>query len=95
MPEINRKIILASRPPGVPTADNFELRQTPLTPLDNGQIRVRNHSLSLDSYMRGRVNEAKSYTPSQASWSGWGSGGSQTINAVRPSKEALSADWRP
>ncbi len=65
MPETNRQIILASRPPGIPSADNFALRETPLTPLGDGEVRVRSHFLSLDPYMRGRMNEARSYAPPQ------------------------------
>lgn len=54
---------LKSRPEGLPTADNFELKQIDLPPLGDGMIRVRNHWLSVDPYMRGRMNDAKSYVP--------------------------------
>ena len=54
---------LASRPEGLPTADNFELRETALPPLGEGQLRVRNLWLSVDPYMRGRMNDVKSYVP--------------------------------
>jgi hypothetical protein len=54
---------LKSRPEGMPTADNFELRDIELPPLGDGMIRVRNHWLSVDPYMRGRMNDAKSYVP--------------------------------
>jgi NADPH-dependent curcumin reductase CurA len=54
---------LKSRPEGTPTADNFELREIELPPLGEGMIRVRNHWLSVDPYMRGRMNDAKSYVP--------------------------------
>jgi hypothetical protein len=54
---------LKSRPEGMPTADNFELRDIELPPLADGMIRVRNHWLSVDPYMRGRMNDAKSYVP--------------------------------
>ena len=54
---------LKSRPEGMPTADNFELRDIELPALGDGMIRVRNHWLSVDPYMRGRMNDAKSYVP--------------------------------
>src|SRR3954464_1943528 len=54
---------LKSRPQGTPTADNFELKDIDLPPLGDGMIRVRNHWLSVDPYMRGRMNEVKSYIP--------------------------------
>ena len=54
---------LKSHPEGTPTADNFELRDIDLPPLGDGMIRVRNHWLSVDPYMRGRMNDAKSYVP--------------------------------
>ena len=54
---------LKSRPQGMPTADNFELKETALPPLADGMIRVRNRWLSVDPYMRGRMNDVKSYVP--------------------------------
>jgi NADPH-dependent curcumin reductase len=65
MTEINRQILLVSRPQGDATASNFRLVETPLAPLADGQFRVRNHYLSLDPYMRGRMNDSKSYAPPQ------------------------------
>jgi NADPH-dependent curcumin reductase CurA len=62
---INRQILLVSRPQGAASVDNFKLVETPLEPLADGQVRVRNHFLSLDPYMRGRMNESKSYAASQ------------------------------
>ncbi len=61
----NRQILLASRPDGEATAANFQLQETDLAPLAEGQVRVRNHYLSLDPYMRGRMNAGKSYAPPQ------------------------------
>jgi NADPH-dependent curcumin reductase CurA len=66
MPEMNRQILLASRPEGEVSPDNFRLVETPLAPLAEGQVRVRNHFLSLDPYMRGRMNAGKSYAAPQA-----------------------------
>jgi NADPH-dependent curcumin reductase CurA len=60
---VSREIRLASRPKGVPTADDFTLAQTELQPLEVGQVVVRNHFMSVDPYMRGRMNDSKSYVP--------------------------------
>src|SRR4051812_36214418 len=65
MPTTNRQILLASRPQGEPTTDNFRLVETPLAPLQDGQVLVKHHYLSLDPYMRGRMNDAKSYAAPQ------------------------------
>jgi NADPH-dependent curcumin reductase CurA len=54
---------LKSRPNGMPTADNFELRDISLPPIEDGQVHVRNLFLSVDPYMRGRMNDVKSYVP--------------------------------
>jgi NADPH-dependent curcumin reductase CurA len=54
---------LKSRPQGMPTHDNFELKEVELPPLGDGQVRVRNLWLSVDPYMRGRMNDVKSYVP--------------------------------
>ncbi len=62
---VNRQIQLASRPQGEPTADNFKLVESAVPALVEGQVLVRNHYLSLDPYMRGRMNEGKSYAQPQ------------------------------
>ena len=54
---------LMSRPNGMPTAENFALKDQPASPLDEGMIRVANRFLSVDPYMRGRMNDVKSYVP--------------------------------
>lgn len=61
----NQQIILDNRPQGEALASNFKLvaRETP--PLQDGQVLVRHHFLSLDPYMRGRMNEGKSYAQPQ------------------------------
>jgi NADPH-dependent curcumin reductase CurA len=59
----SREIRLASRPDGVPTAENFSLEQVELDELKEGQVLVRNRFMSVDPYMRGRMNEGKSYVP--------------------------------
>ena len=62
---VNRQIQLASRPEGEPVASNFRLVEQPLGPLADGQVLVRHEWLSLDPYMRGRMNDAKSYAAPQ------------------------------
>ena len=54
---------LKSRPDGKPTSENFPLKDIELPPVQHGQARVRNLWLSVDPYMRGRMNESKSYIP--------------------------------
>src|SRR5215213_8576524 len=54
---------LKSRPQGLPTSENFELGDIDLPPLGDGMVRVRNLWLSVDPYMRGRMNDVKSYVP--------------------------------
>ena len=56
-----RQIVLAARPIGVPTLGNFRLATGPLPVPSDGQLLLRTRYLSLDPYMRGRMNDAKSY----------------------------------
>jgi len=62
----NQQIVLDNRPQGEAVASNFKLVATETPPLQDGQVLVRHHYLSLDPYMRGRMNESKSYAASQA-----------------------------
>ena len=62
----NRRIVLASRPEAEAQLANFRLEEVDLPPLVEGQVRVRHHWLSLDPYMRMRMNDAKSYAAPQA-----------------------------
>jgi NADPH-dependent curcumin reductase CurA len=62
----NRRIVLASRPQGAASTSNFRLEEVPLPALQPGQLLVRNHWLSLDPYMRTRMNEGRSYAVAQA-----------------------------
>jgi NADPH-dependent curcumin reductase CurA len=59
----SREIRLTSRPRGLPIADNFTLAQVELGPPQDGQVLVRNLYMSVDPYMRGRMNDRKSYVP--------------------------------
>ncbi|MCV2369096.1 NADP-dependent oxidoreductase [Roseateles oligotrophus] len=61
----NIQIQLVSRPTGEPTLDNFKLVEAAIPELGEGQVLIRNHYLSLDPYMRGRMNEGKSYAQPQ------------------------------
>ena len=60
---VNRRIVLASRPHGAPTRDNFRIEQVPLPEPGAGQVLLRTVYLSLDPYMRGRMSDAPSYAP--------------------------------
>ena len=62
----NHRIVLASRPAGEASVDNFRLEALEVPALADGQVLVRNHHLSLDPYMRMRMNDAKSYAAPQA-----------------------------
>src|SRR5271168_2961958 len=65
MAESYRRIVLASRPHGWVGEDNFRLETVPMPALAEGEVRVRNRFLSLDPYMRGRMNDIKSYAVPQ------------------------------
>ncbi|MFM2053683.1 MAG: hypothetical protein RL456_1720 [Pseudomonadota bacterium] len=68
MPLMNRQIVLASRPQGEAGVDHFRLVETAIPGPDElaeGQVLVRHHYLSLDPYMRGRMNEGRSYAQPQ------------------------------
>jgi NADPH-dependent curcumin reductase CurA len=64
MPQ-NKQFLLDNRPQGEATASNFKLVTAETPPLQDGQVLVRHHYLSLDPYMRGRMNDAKSYAVPQ------------------------------
>ena len=63
MPTTAREIHLASRPNGWPTPDNFRTVDVELPDPEPGQVLVRNTFMSVDPYMRGRMNDVKSYVP--------------------------------
>jgi NADPH-dependent curcumin reductase len=58
---INRRIVLAKRPKGAPTAADFRLEEGPVPQPRDGEVLLRTVYLSLDPYMRGRMNEGPSY----------------------------------
>lgn len=63
MPHTSREIQLASRPVGEPTAENFRLAEVEVPDPGPGEVLVRNTYMSVDPYMRGRMNDVKSYVP--------------------------------
>lgn len=58
----NRKVVLASRPVGIPQAQHFAITTSPLRELQPGELLVRNEFLSVDPAMRGWVNAAANYS---------------------------------
>lgn len=61
----NRQFLLVSRPTGEPTRDNFKLVTTEVPAIAEGQVLIRHTFLSLDPYMRGRMDDKRSYAPPQ------------------------------
>ena len=59
----SREIRLKSRPVGEPTAANFELATVTLPDPGAGEVQVRNTWMTVDPYMRGRMNDVRSYVP--------------------------------
>jgi hypothetical protein len=65
MTQTNRRFVLASRPSGQVSPDNFRLEELPVPAVAEGQLLVRNRFLSLDPYMRGAMNDRKNYRKPQ------------------------------
>ncbi|MCT4352842.1 NADP-dependent oxidoreductase [Streptomyces sp. Je 1-79] len=63
LPASSREWHLVARPHGWPTPADFALRETPVTEPAEGRILVKNLHFSVDPYMRGRMNDVKSYVP--------------------------------
>lgn len=66
MSQTYQRIVLASRPQGEVVSENFRLETVPVPELRDGEVLIRNHYLSLDPYMRMRMEDAKSYAAPQA-----------------------------
>lgn len=64
MAALNKQVLLASRPQGAVTEDNFRIIEVPVGKPGPGEVLVKNEWLSLDPYMRGRMSDAKSYAKS-------------------------------
>jgi len=60
---VSREIRLKSRPVGIPVADNFEVASVELPVPGAGEVQVKNLWMTVDPYMRGRMNDVKSYSP--------------------------------
>jgi NADPH-dependent curcumin reductase CurA len=62
MPELkNRRVVLAARPSGLPKLSDFRLEEAPIPEPKDGEVLLQITHLSLDPYMRGRMNDSKSY----------------------------------
>ena len=85
---LNKQIHLVSRPAGEANLGNFQLVMGDTPALHDGQVLVRHHFLSLDPYMRGRMNDAKSYAAPQALGHTMGGG---TVGEVLESRSARFA----
>jgi NADPH-dependent curcumin reductase len=80
-----KRIVLASRPKGPPTAENFRLETVAMPPLPPGGLLLRVLYLSLDPYMRGRMDDAKSYaTPVEIGEPMRGESVSEVVKSDRP-----------
>jgi NADPH-dependent curcumin reductase CurA len=64
MATLNKQVLLARRPQGAVTEDNFRIVEVPVGKPGAGEVLVKNEWLSLDPYMRGRMSDAKSYAKS-------------------------------
>jgi NADPH-dependent curcumin reductase len=84
----NTQIHLDNRPTGAATVSNFKQVQTSTPALQDGQVLVQHHFLSLDPYMRGRMNASKSYAAAQELGQVMGGG---TVGVVLESRNAKYA----
>ncbi len=92
-----REVRLVSRPVGWPEPGDFELVESDVPALAEGQLRVRNVVMSVDPYMRGRMSDAKSYAaPFELgrAMEGGGQGPRGGVEAVRASARGED-DWVP
>jgi NADPH-dependent curcumin reductase CurA len=85
----NRQIHLDNRPTAEALASNFKLVTSDTPTLQDGQVLVRHHFLSLDPYMRGRMNDAKSYAQPQALGQTMGGGTAGEVTETRNPKFAV------
>ena len=84
-----QRIVLASRPKGSPTPDNFRLEAATLGDPGAGQILVRTIWMSLDPYMRGRMDDAKSYAAAVGIGDTMGGGGVGEVIATNAAGYAV------
>ena len=59
----NKEIRLSSRPTGLPTPENFQINDSEMPTLDDGEVMIRTLYISVDPYLRGRMREGRSYVP--------------------------------
>ncbi|MES2413486.1 MAG: NADP-dependent oxidoreductase [Pseudomonadota bacterium] len=85
----NQQILLDNRPTGEATAANFKLTSSETPELQDGQVLVKHHFLSLDPYMRGRMNDSKSYAVPQALGQVMGGGTAGEVVESRSPKFAV------
>ncbi|MCB2001197.1 MAG: NADP-dependent oxidoreductase, partial [Rhodoferax sp.] len=85
----NHQILLDNRPQGEAVESNFKLVTSETPALQEGQVLVRHHYLSLDPYMRGRMNDGKSYAQPQALGEVMGGGTAGEVVESRSSKYAV------
>jgi NADPH-dependent curcumin reductase CurA len=87
MPTVSREVRLVARPEGVPQEELFELAEVTLPDPSEGQVLIRNAYLSVDPYMRGRMNDRRSYVAPYAI------GEAMTGGAVGEVAESRNPDW--
>lgn len=85
LPNTHRRIVLASRPDGMVQPDNFRLEEAPLPEPGPGQALVRQIVMSLDPYMRGRLNAVATYAPNvQIGQTMVGGGVGEVVKSLHP-----------
>ena len=85
----NKQILLDNRPSGEALASNFKLTSSETPALEDGQVLVQHHYLSLDPYMRGRMNDSKSYAAAQPLGQVMGGGTTGVVVESRNAKFAV------
>ena len=85
----NKQILLDNRPSGEALVSNFKLTSSETPALEDGQVLVQHHYLSLDPYMRGRMNDSKSYAAAQPLGQVMGGGTTGVIAESRNTKFAV------
>ena len=84
---------LKSRPQGLPKLENFALESVELPDLEDGMVRVANRWLSVDPYMRGRMNDVKSYVPPFAIDAPWKAGRSAMWSNPAPTGSSRATPY--
>ena len=66
----SQQIVLVSRPEGMPTSSNFKMGSTEIRPIEEGDFLVKNHWMSVDPYMRGRMKDTEGLENAPAAFMG-------------------------